>query len=69
MNIERVLSTWNDLNAAVVTLGEEDCERLLGVEKETRRRKMFLLRIHSRINRLRSKRERVELTRLAEGRV
>ena len=55
------LDTWTGLNAVIMTLGEEPCAALLRRERENRRRKQFMLRIHSRINALRAKREREEL--------
>lgn len=56
------LLTWNALNAALLTSTEKDCKRLLGIEQKHRRRRQFILRIHSRMNRLRRLRERTELT-------
>ena len=62
-----VLASWNSLNAAIVSASEEDCLKLLNSEKSGRARRMFLLRIHSRLNKVRADRERLELTRAAKG--
>ena len=59
-------TTWMELNAKMQTATEEDCVSLLKAEKEDRKRKQFLLRIHSRLNRLRAARERSELVAIAE---
>lgn len=56
---------WEELNTLVMSLGEVECSTLLEVERTGRRRLMWLLRIHSRINRLRAIREREELRRIA----
>lgn len=60
---EPILRTWIRLNDYVRKASEVECEELLKVERAGRRRKMFILRIHSRLNRLRRERERKELTR------
>lgn len=57
-----ILETWSALNAYVMVRAEEtDCEQLLAEELHGRRRKKFLLRIHSRLNKLRADRERAEI--------
>lgn len=55
------LQSWEILNDFIVGASETECERLLEVEKKGRGRKNFLLRIHSRLNRMRYARERREL--------
>jgi hypothetical protein len=55
------LSTWVGLNDAVLTMGEQECLDLIREEMRGERRKMFILRIFSRYNRLRGQRERAEL--------
>lgn len=55
------LSTWDNLNEAVMKADEEKCYSLIEEEKRGRCRKMFLLRIHSRLNKIRADRERKEL--------
>lgn len=57
------LRTWTALNDALRDAGEAACTRLLELEKAGRRRKQFILRIHSRLNHVRRDRERRELTR------
>ncbi len=61
------LRSWDALAKAVMRAGEADCLRLLEAEKAMPRpRGMYLLRIHSRMNRLRARREREELMALVE---
>lgn len=55
------LSSWDALNAALMKTDEQTCLDLLEQELAGRRRTMFALRIHSRINKLRADRERAEL--------
>lgn len=55
------LATWAALNAALRTMNERDAVYLLEWEKQTRRDTKVLLRIHSRLNKLRAEREREEI--------
>jgi hypothetical protein len=55
------LATWDDLNRHIVVADEAVCRDLLCREREGRRRKTFILRIHSRLNLVRAERERREL--------
>lgn len=55
------LSTWEKLNAKMRICTEHEARFLLKLELRTKRRKMFLLRIHSRLNYLRAGRERIEI--------
>lgn len=55
------LQTWIGLNDALRTADEDQCQKLLDEELAGRRRKQFLLRIHSRLNKVRADRERGEL--------
>ena len=55
------LATWVALNEALMAGDIKLAERLLAEESKGKRRKMFLLRLHSRINRLRAQSERVAL--------
>ncbi len=59
------LNSWNELNDVMKNASEEVCEIILGSEKLVKRRKQFLLRIHSRLNKVRADRERMELKRIA----
>lgn len=59
------LRTWVALNEAMQSATEEQCLKLLAAEKKGKRRKQFMLRIHSRLNRVRAARERAELIKLA----
>lgn len=57
------LRTWKALNEAILKLDDEAQVRaLLAEEKAGRRRKQFMLRIHSRLNRIRADHERTDLT-------
>lgn len=60
----QALRSWNVLNESLMEMDEKTCVSLLNEEKNGRARKQFLKRIHSRINFLRAKRERVELEKL-----
>jgi hypothetical protein len=55
------LSTWIILNDTLRGADEDVCQRLLKLERKGRRRKQFLKRIHSRLNKARADRERLEL--------
>jgi hypothetical protein len=54
------LQTWLALNQALREAGENDCHQLLKLEQGGRKRKQFLKRIHSRLNKVRADRERAE---------
>jgi hypothetical protein len=54
---------WLELQEVVREMGEAQCHELLAIEQAGRARNKFILRIHSRINRLRAQRERQELSR------
>ena len=61
-DIDKALATWMVLNEVVMSLtDEQDLEQMLATERTGRQRKMFLLRIHSRLNKLRAGRERKEI--------
>lgn len=55
------LQSWADLNKHIMTCDEAACEELLVDELAGRKRKQFLRRIHSRMNKVRADRERAEL--------
>ncbi len=55
------LGTWIDLNAALADCDIKFAEELLKKEQSGKKRKQFVLRIHSRINRLRRVDERTDL--------
>lgn len=62
--IEAALSSWISLNDAIMSANEADCQQLLKAEldvKTGKRRKQFVFRIHSRLNKVRADREREEL--------
>lgn len=55
------LATWPNLQASLSEASEEDCRKMLVMEREGKQRLQFLLRIYGRFNRLRAERERREL--------
>ena len=55
------LRNWATLNQALMAGDLALAERLLEEEKKGQQRKMFLLRLHSRINKLRAENERAAL--------
>lgn len=58
------LVSWIALNDAVMaTTDERALHRLLVQEQGGKRRKQFMARIHSRLNKVRADRERAELAR------
>lgn len=61
MKLDEVLSTWVTLNQVLPRCSEQCAKDLLDAELSGRRRQQFLLRIHSRYNRMRAGRERKEL--------
>lgn len=60
------LASWSTLNAAIISADEKTCQKLLEAETKGKGRRMFLLRIHSRLNKVRADRERTELTKAAK---
>lgn len=59
--------SWRDLNAAMTQADEAACLSLLKEEKRGKRRLQYLLRIHSRLNKVRADRERAELRAWVRG--
>jgi len=66
-DIERALSTWHALQEYITGLDEKGCLQLLEAEKKGQCRLRMLLRIHSRLNRVRAHRERNELEKIARS--
>lgn len=56
------LRTWILLNDELRGADEQTCQWLLKAELKGRRRKQFIKRIYSRLNKARADRERQELT-------
>lgn len=54
------LQSWLALNDAIRNADEAQCESLMKEEMKGRKRKQFIKRIHSRLNKVRADRERVE---------
>lgn len=66
--IEKTLRNWSTLNAVIVDADLKTSEELLAGEVAGKNRKQFVLRIHSRINRLRAHLERENiLKRFLDG--
>lgn len=60
--LEKALTSWNDLNAVIMQCtSETEVAEILAAEQAGKNRRMFTLRIHSRLNKLRGQRERKEL--------
>lgn len=55
------LLSWLALNDELRSADESVCQALLKEELKGRKRKQFIKRIHSRLNKVRADRERVEL--------
>jgi hypothetical protein len=58
------LRSWTALNDAVRDADEDTCRALLKEELGGRKRKQFVKRIYSRLNKVRADRERAELESL-----
>lgn len=52
---------WVSLNEALREADEITCQRLIDEELAGQRRRSFVFRIHSRLNKVRAERERFEL--------
>lgn len=61
----QVPTAWTDLNEILIQSDLETSTKLLEAERNGRRRKQFMLRIHSRINKLRAADEREKLIKEA----
>ena len=59
--IAKILKAWGALNDVLRDADETLCEELLCAELEGAGRKQFMLRIHSRLNRMRAGAERIKL--------
>jgi hypothetical protein len=55
------LQSWLALNDVLRDADEPACQALLKEELKGRKRKQFIKRIHSRLNKVRADRERMEL--------
>ena len=61
MDTKEVLSNWVAINEAMRTCSEKEALKLMGKERAGENRTRVLLRIHSRMNKLRADRERREI--------
>lgn len=59
--LEKVLDTWGTVNDYLRVATEVQAKELLEVERASRRRLQYLLRLHARFNKERAHRERSEL--------
>jgi len=55
------LDSWADLNKFLLDADEGECVQLSSEERRGRRRQQFLLRIHSRFNKVRAENERLRI--------
>jgi hypothetical protein len=60
-DIEQALKTWPGCNDFLRAATEKEAELMLKIEQENKRRVQYLLRIYSRFNSMRAKRERATL--------
>lgn len=58
---KQTLGSWVRLNKVLQSADEKECHMLMETERKGQRRVTFLLRIHSRFNKLRAERERKEI--------
>jgi hypothetical protein len=61
VDYDDALTTWELLNTALLHATEGECRDLINKEIKGRKRRMFLLRIYSRLNRIRAQRERADI--------
>jgi len=67
LNFKSILATWHSMNAFMAEATEEEAKLLLMDELDHGRRLQFLIRIYGRFSKLRTKRERYELTKKAQS--
>ena len=60
----KTLPTWRELNEQLRDCTEDEAKRMLRLAIRVKAELRLLLRIHSRINRLRAMRERSELAKI-----
>lgn len=58
---DHILRSWDSLNDFIREASEEGAQELLDYETNGKRRKQYMLRIHSRVNKLRAERERTQI--------
>lgn len=63
MDLKKTLNSWAELNNVLREASEKTSRELLEAELAGEKRKLYVLRIHSRMNRVRAARERAELVR------
>lgn len=61
MKDEEILGTWKALNKHLLKADVAECHRLIHLELCGKLRLVYLLRIHSRLNKVRAEQERKEL--------
>lgn len=67
-NLIALLDNWTVLNQFIMQLSEKEAAFLFEYEKANRYRSTFVLRLHSRLNKLRRERERqVFVERITRG--
>lgn len=55
------LASWKKLNSKISSLTEKEIEELLQIERANKRRAMIIKRLHQRLTKLRTTREREQL--------
>lgn len=65
--IVNALCNWSNCNGFLRTASEADARAILEAEAKGQQRVQFMLRAHSRFNRLRAARERAELLKRIDG--
>lgn len=60
-HVARAVSSWRELNKIAHKLNEHEAARALKLERNGKRRKSLVIRLHKRLTRLRAARERAEL--------
>jgi hypothetical protein len=64
--MKEAFSTWRELNEVLLNSTEKDCNKLLESEKSGEKRIRVMLRIHSRMNKMRAENERKHLQKIAK---
>jgi hypothetical protein len=63
LELQKILKNARSVNFAAVTADEYLCDQLMKYELTHRKRAQVVLRLHSRLNKVRAQRERIDLMR------
>jgi hypothetical protein len=69
MTTKDALHDWYSLQDALRACSEDEAQDILDAETKGKGRERFMKRVHSRLNRLRAERERLELRDAATERI